>query len=127
MSDLRRRNTRRFAYAGLDRLFHEHARLSVLSSLLAHPEGLRFGAIKESCALTDGNLSRHLEVLESARLIQVSKCVESNRPQSLIRITPVGRKRFLAYLSVLEQVLQDAERAPEQGQPVPDAHGLNSR
>ena len=35
----------RFAYEGLDRVIHERARLSVLTSLIAHPRGLRFGGM----------------------------------------------------------------------------------
>ena len=46
----------RFAYEGLDRVIHEKARLSVLTSLAAHPKGLVFGNLKQMCGLTDGNL-----------------------------------------------------------------------
>ena len=99
----------RFAYTGLDRVIHERARLGVLTSLLAHPRGLSFAALKQLCGLTDGNLSRHLEVLESARLIDIQKSITDNRPQTAARITPEGRRRFLAYLGVLEQVLLDAQ------------------
>jgi DNA-binding transcriptional ArsR family regulator len=60
----------RFAYDGLDRVIHEKARLSVLTSLIAHPKGLVFGDLKQMCGLTDGNLSRHLQVLEEAGLIE---------------------------------------------------------
>jgi DNA-binding MarR family transcriptional regulator len=111
MKNYRRKRARAhpFAYQGLDRVMHERARLSVLTSLLGHPKGLTFGALKQLCDLTDGNLSRHLEVLESARLVGVTKSLEHNRPQTLCRITSAGRKRFLAYLAVLEQVLLDAE------------------
>ncbi len=98
-----------FAYEGLDRVIHERARLSVLTSLVGHPHGLTFGTLKQLCGLTDGNLSRHLEVLESAKLLEITKGLEHNRPQTLCRITSAGRKRFLAYLGVLEQVLLDAE------------------
>jgi DNA-binding MarR family transcriptional regulator len=98
-----------FAYEGLDRVIHERARLSVLTSLVGHARGLTFGTLKQLCGLTDGNLSRHLEVLESAGLVEISKGLDHGRPQTLCRITSVGRKRFLAYLAVLEQVLLDAE------------------
>lgn len=101
-----------FAYEGLDRVMHERARLGVLTSLLAHPQGLSFAAIKQLCSLTDGNLSRHLEVLAAAKLIAITKTTEA-RPQSLCRITAEGRKRFLGYLSVLEQVLLDAGGSTE--------------
>ena len=56
----------RFAYDGLDRVIHERARLSVLTSLVTHSRGLLFGDLKQLCALTDGNLNRHLQVLEPA-------------------------------------------------------------
>ena len=59
-------STARFAYEGLDRIIHERARLSVLTSLITNPKCLTFGNLKQLCALTDGNLSRHLAVLEKA-------------------------------------------------------------
>ena len=101
----------RFAYEGLDRVIHERARLSVLTSLVAHPRGLRFGDLKELCRLTDGNLSRHLQVLQDANLVEILKGVEANRPQTLCRITAQGRRRYLDYLAVLEQVVRDAASA----------------
>lgn len=101
----------RFAYDGLDRVIHERARLSVLTSLVTHAKGLPFAELKQLCALTDGNLSRHLQVLQAARLVEISKGFEHNRPQTVCRITPQGRKRFLEYLVVLEQVIQDAADA----------------
>jgi DNA-binding transcriptional ArsR family regulator len=104
----KRQPQHRFAYEGLDRVIHERARLGVLTSLLGQPRGLLFGTLKQLCGLTDGNLSRHLLVLEEARLIEITKSVEQGRPQTICRITPDGRRRFLAYLEVLEQVLLDA-------------------
>jgi DNA-binding MarR family transcriptional regulator len=101
----------RFAYDGLDRVIHERARLSVLTSLAAHPRGLVFGDLKALCGLTDGNLSRHLAVLEEAGLIEIVKGYEHNRPQTVCRITAYGRRRYLDYLEVLEQVVRDAAAA----------------
>jgi DNA-binding MarR family transcriptional regulator len=105
----------RFAYDGLDRVIHEKARLSVLTSLVAHPKGLVFGDLKQMCSLTDGNLSRHLQVLEEAGLIDIEKGYEHNRPQTVCRITPQGRRRYLDYLTVLEQVVRDAASAAKAG------------
>ena len=101
----------RFAYDGLDRVIHEKARLGVLTSLASHPKGLAFGDLKQMCALTDGNLSRHLQVLEEAGLIAIVKGYDRNRPQTVCRITAEGRRRYLAYLEVLEQVVRDAAAA----------------
>jgi len=102
---------RRFAYDGLDRVIHEKARLSVLTSLAAHPKGLVFGSLKQMCGLTDGNLSRHLSVLEEAGLIAIEKGYDHNRPQTVCRLTAEGRRRYLDYLKVLEQVVRDAAKA----------------
>ena len=101
----------RFSYQGLDRVMHERARLSILASLLAHSKGLAFGELLELCDLTDGNLSRHLQVLQAARLITVSRGSGPGRPQTVCRITPSGRRRFLGYLAVLERVVLDAANA----------------
>src|SRR5258708_4796292 len=101
----------RFAYEGLDRVIHEKARLSVLTSLAAHPKGVVFGDLKQMCGLTDGNLSRHLHVLEEAGIIAIEKGYEHNRPQTVCRITAQGRQRYLDYLKVLEQVVRDAASA----------------
>ena len=98
----------RFAYEGLDRVIHERARLSVLTSLIANPKGLIFNDLKQLCSLTDGNLSRHLRVLETDKMIEIVKGHDRNRPQTICRITPEGRKRYLEYLSTLEQVVKDA-------------------
>jgi DNA-binding MarR family transcriptional regulator len=98
----------RFAYDGLDRIIHEKARLSVLTSLVAHPRGLLFGRLKDLCGLTDGNLSRHLQILQEAGFIEIAKTFEHNRPQTTCWITSSGRKRYVEYLRVLEQVVRDA-------------------
>ena len=112
-----KRNQGRFAYEGLDRVIHERARLSVLTSLIANPKGLTFNDLKQLCSLTDGNLSRHLRVLEQADMVEIVKGHEKNRPLTICRITPAGRKRYLEYLTTLEQVVRDAAKAEGEGLP----------
>ena len=111
MPTVKNEQNRRFAYDGLDRVIHEKARLGVLTSLVAHPKGLVFGDLKALCGLTDGNLSRHLQVLEDAGFIVIEKGYDRNRPQTVCRITAKGRQRYLEYLKVLEQVVRDAAEA----------------
>jgi DNA-binding MarR family transcriptional regulator len=98
----------RHAYEGLDRILHEKARLGIMTSLMTRPEGLVFGELKRLCSLTDGNLSRHLDVLHHAGLLEIWKGFENRRPQTLCRLTPLGRQRFLDYLAELERVIRDA-------------------
>lgn len=100
----------RYAYHGLDRIMHEKARLGILTCLSTHREGLLFNQLKEFCSLSDGNLSRHLQALEEADLVEVWKKFHRKRPQTLCRITPNGLERFKAYLQELENVIRDAAR-----------------
>jgi DNA-binding transcriptional ArsR family regulator len=114
-------NAGRFAYEGLDRVIHEKARLGIMTSLVMQPEGLLFSDLKRLCALTDGNLSRHLDVLREAGLVEVWKGFEHRRPHTLCRLSPEGRQRFLAYLEELEQVIRDAmPKAARRGERVPE-------
>ncbi|MGB7267041.1 MAG: transcriptional regulator [Terracidiphilus sp.] len=108
MSAKARRSEGRFAYEGLDRVIHERARLSVLTSLMTNAKGLTFNDLKELCSLTDGNLSRHLRVLERAKMVEIVKGHDRNRPLTICRITASGRRSYLEYLTTLEQVIQDA-------------------
>lgn len=106
-----------FAYEGLDRVIHEKARLGILTSLIGHPKGLAFGDLKRLCGLTDGNLSRHIQVLQDADLVVVQKGYQGNRPHTTCKLTPAGRKQFLKYLDLLEQIVRDADTVK--------THGLN--
>jgi DNA-binding MarR family transcriptional regulator len=98
----------RFAYDGLDRIIHEKARLGIVTSLATHPLGLVFTDLKDLCALTDGNLSRHLQILQESGLVEVWKGTRNNRPQTLCRLTDEGRRRFVEYINELENVVTDA-------------------
>jgi DNA-binding HxlR family transcriptional regulator len=109
-----------FAYEGLDRIIHERARLGVLTSLAANPKGLVFADLKRLCGLTDGNLSRHLQVLQEAGVVEVTKSFSRNRPQTLCKITADGRRRFLDYLAVLDQVVRQAAAAAKTQAPAED-------
>lgn len=114
----------RFAYEGLDRVIHERARLSVLTSLITNPRGVTFNDLKELCALTDGNLSRHLRVLEQAKMVEIVKGQDRNRPLTVCRITTSGRKRYLDYLTTLEQVVRDAAKGANDDTVAALARGL---
>ena len=105
-----------FAYEGLDRVIHERARLSLLTSLMTHPNGLSFVELKQLCALTDGNLARHLQVLEEDGMVRLTKENDTGRAQTTARVTAAGRKRYLEYLTILEQVVADAASASREAE-----------
>ncbi|MBX6315561.1 MAG: transcriptional regulator [Isosphaeraceae bacterium] len=113
----------RFAYDGLERVIHEKARLGIMTSLATHPKGLLFNDLKELCHLTDGNLSRHLQVLHEEGLVEIWKSHQKNRSQTLCRLTEEGRRRFLDYINVLENVVADALAATKSA-PAPGKLGV---
>ena len=96
-----------YSYDGLDRVLHEKARLGILTSLFSNPDGLVFGEIKSLCSLTDGNLSRHLQVLEREQLVEIIKETGSGRPKTTVKITDLGRDRFQTYLGEFDEALED--------------------
>ncbi|MBC5811147.1 MAG: transcriptional regulator [Candidatus Eremiobacteraeota bacterium] len=105
-----------FAYDGLERIFHERGRLAVCSCLIAKPEGMSFTALQDACALTDGNLNRHLHALSETAVVSLERVRGSGRPTTIVKITEVGRARFLAYIDALEAIVRavhDGERSAE--------------
>jgi len=95
----------------LDRLFHEPRRFAIVSALCAADAGLSFTELKETCGLTDGNLNRHLRVLESAGALRIHKTFVGLRPRTTATLTRAGLSRFNAYLDALSDVLQAARNA----------------
>ena len=108
---LRNNSDAPYAFEGLDRVFHERARLGIVSSLAAHAGGLTFSELKSLCGLTDGNLKRHLEVLDEAGFITIEKGFEGKRPQTRCRLSDRGRIRFTDYLAALQYALRHAQAA----------------
>jgi DNA-binding MarR family transcriptional regulator len=108
-----------FAFDGLDRIFHEKARLGIVTSLASHPDGLRFVDLKQLCGLTDGNLSRHLQILADAGYVVIDKTIEDRRTVTRCWLSDTGQGRFAEYIAVLEQVLLGAKKAAARAGPAP--------
>ncbi len=103
----------RFAYTGLDPVLHSQNRIGILTALATHSDGLSFGDLARLCSLTDGNLSRHLDMLARSEaskpaLVKITKSFQDRRPLTTVVLTSNGRKRFREYLTQLEKVLRDA-------------------
>ena len=95
----------------LDRIFHEKARLSILTFVVAQEEGINFNDLKQKCDLTDGNLNRHLKVLTDANILRVDKTGRGRATRSIYFLTDVGRSAFENYLDALETVVRNAQAA----------------
>lgn len=99
-----------FAFAGLERIFHERGRLAVCACLVANPDGMRFTDLQDACGLTDGNLNRHLHALAEVGVIASERVRGHGRPTTIVRITDQGRTRFLAYVDELESVVRGVQQ-----------------
>ncbi len=98
-------------FDALRTIFHEPARLAIMSALCAaDARALTFTELKTACDLTDGNLSRHLTVLEEAKAIAVRKEFADRKPRTTIRLLDAGLDRFNEYLTALEDVLEQTRR-----------------
>ncbi len=100
-------------YQALKRVFHEPNRLAIVSALCPAGNGLTFGELKDECDLTDGNLSRHLRMLEESNIIFIRKEFIDSRPRTTVFLSDIGRDRFVDYLVALEEVLKLAGDALE--------------
>ena len=95
----------------LDRVFHERGRLAICSTLVAQSDGCSFTQLQDTCALTDGNLNRHLHALAEEGIVATERMTGRGRPQTIVRITPAGRTRFLDYIDALEAIVREVQRS----------------
>jgi DNA-binding transcriptional ArsR family regulator len=105
----------RFAYDQLNRTIHERARLGIMACLAAHADGLLFPDLRRLCDLTDGNLNRHLQVLDEAGLVEVLKEGQGRGSQTLCKLTRRGRDELASYVAALEKVVADALASQQAG------------
>jgi DNA-binding MarR family transcriptional regulator len=73
-----------------DEIVHQRTRLGILA-VLAEAGEADFPYLRRVLALTDGNLGRHLQILEDAGLIMISKGYHRRRPRTWATITSEGR------------------------------------
>ncbi len=98
-------------YDALGKLFHEPNRLAIMSALCSARGGMTFVELKSACNLTDGNLNRHLKVLEEAGAVKIKKEFVDSKPRTTVLVTPKGVNRFNEYLGALSAVLSQARKA----------------
>lgn len=88
----------------LDDTIHQKVRLGILA-VLAEADQADFGFLKDALDLSDGNLSRHLRVLEEAGYVRIEKGYEGRRPRTWVNATRRGRRAFSKHLAALQQLI----------------------
>jgi predicted ArsR family transcriptional regulator len=88
----------------LDDDVHQRVRLGILANL-AGVARVDFAYLRDELGVTDGNLGRHLEVLESAGYVAMTRTSGAGRPRTWIKITKAGRDALRREVEALRQIL----------------------
>jgi DNA-binding MarR family transcriptional regulator len=82
--------------------------VSVVSTLAVLTELRRvdFAFLRDTLELTDGNLSRHLQVLERSGYVEVDKVFERRQPRTWLRATDEGSAAFARELASLRMLIE---------------------
>lgn len=93
----------------LDPLIHERTRLSILTALFTATDACAsFSDLRDTLALTDGNLTTHLRALEQAGLLERAREGSGRNSSTIISLSSAGKKAFKSYLDQLETLVRAA-------------------
>jgi len=90
--------------SALDRVIHEPGRLMIVA-LLSGVEQADFLYLQHETGMNKGTLSSHLSRLEEAGYVEIIKTYRGKVPQTLLKLTPAGRKSFAQYRKGLKTLL----------------------
>ncbi len=94
----------------IDDVVHQRHRLGVMV-VLAEARRADFSYLKSVLELTDGNLGRHLQVLEEAGLVELDKVFEDGRPRTWVSLTRAGRAALARELDTMERLIRRVRKA----------------
>jgi DNA-binding MarR family transcriptional regulator len=91
----------------LDPLIHVPARLRIIATLAALPDGdtLSFTRLQDMIGLTPGNLITHLRKLEDAGYIDTVKSGNGSASRTAVALTRRGRTALDGYTAALRDLL----------------------
>ena len=93
----------------LDDVVHQRVRLALLGAI-TEGRKVEFTFLRDRLDLTDGNLSRHLQVLEDAGYVRSTKGFEGRRRRTWLSVTPLGRQAYRAEIESLKLIVAEFER-----------------
>lgn len=93
-----------------DDVVHQRTRLGILA-VLAEATEADFTYLRKILDLTDGNLGRHLEILEGAGLIVINKGYSGRRPRTWATITAEGRRALRDEVASMRALMQRLDSA----------------
>jgi len=95
----------------LDDVIHQRVRLGIMA-VLAEADEAEFTFLKTQLDLTDGNLNRHLQVLEDAGYIARRRSRLGGRVKTWIRATSAGAAALSKHLSTLQRLIDQTKGTP---------------
>jgi DNA-binding MarR family transcriptional regulator len=95
----------------LDDTIHQRVRLGILA-VLSELRRADFNYLRSTLGLTDGNLSRHLSVLEDAGHVTIEKTFEGKRPRTWVAATKRGRAALRAEIDALTALIARVNGRP---------------
>jgi DNA-binding MarR family transcriptional regulator len=96
----------------IDEVVHQRVRLGLLT-IANEARRIEFRFLQESMALTAGNLSQHIRVLEEAGFIRVTKGAHGRRPRTWVSITRAGRAALHVEVASLKALIHRVENASQ--------------
>ncbi|MFC2014363.1 winged helix-turn-helix domain-containing protein [Chloroflexota bacterium] len=90
--------------ASVDRIIHEPARFSIMA-YLSVVESADFTFLQTQTELTWGNLSSHINKLETAGYVVVEKEFIGKKPHTMLHVTDKGRAAFEDYSDTMRKAL----------------------
>ena len=91
----------------LDDTVHQRTRLGILT-VLSEVSRADFTFLRDTLELSDGNLSRHLTVLEEAGFVEIEKGYRGRRPHTSITATTEGKQALARYVDDIQKVIDRA-------------------
>lgn len=88
---------------------HQRSRLAILA-VLYELTSADFTLLKRMTGLSEGNLGRHIQVLEGAGLVRVVKGYSGRKPQTILQLSPEGVGAFEEEVQVLRKLVAEVDK-----------------
>lgn len=92
-----------------DKLVHQQTRLRIFAHLYANGE-TAFTDLKTELGITEGNLASHIQKMEDADCVTVTKQFVDRSPQTSYRLTDRGEELFETHIQTLEALIEELDR-----------------
>lgn len=89
--------------ARFDAAIHAPGRLQICA-ILAAVEEAEFSTVRDTIAVSDSVLSKHIKLLEDAGYLVVRKAALGGRQRTWLAQTPSGRQAFAAHVAELTRL-----------------------